>query len=115
MRGQKFTTISLLPVRVLIPNGYGHGLLTKRPVDNREAKYILRNIFGIDINTRDCFVFKEEYDEYCSELTSTVNDWLNGEVDDSSIMEYASDCSDEPLGVFNAFRLAEYLQRRGVI
>lgn len=112
---EKTTKISLLPVKVLTPNGFAHGLLTKRPVDTREAKHILKNVFGIDLNTRDCFYDKEEYDSYNSELTGAVNDWLNGEIDDQAIMVYAYDYSDEPLGIFNAFKLAEYLQKRGVI
>lgn len=47
---KKITKISLSPIKVLTPNGFSHGLVTKRPVTTREAKYIMRNIFGIDVN-----------------------------------------------------------------
>ena len=109
------TKISLSPIKVLTPNGFSHGLVTKRPVTTREAKYIMRNIFGIDVNDRDCFEFKEDYDEYNNELTQNFNDWLNGDTDDQTIMNYAYDCSDEPIGLFNAFKMAEYLQKKGII
>lgn len=112
---KKITTIQLQAVKVLTPNGFSHGLVTKRPVTTREAKYIMRNILGIDVNGRDCFESQEEYEEYNNELTQNFNDWLNGDADDQCIMDYAFDCSDEPIGLFNAFKMAEYLQKRGVI
>lgn len=112
---KKITTIQLQAVKVLTPNGFSHGLVTKRPVTTRETRYIMRNIFGIDVNDRECFESREEYNEYNRELTTTVNDWLDGNADDQAVMEYAYDCSDEPLGIFNAFKLAEYLQRKGII
>ena len=112
---KKITTIQLQAVKVLTPNGFSHGLVLKRPVTTREAKYIMRNILGIDVNGRDCFESQEEYEEYNNELTQNFNDWLNGDTDDQCIMDYAFDCSDEPIGLFNAFKMAEYLQKRGVI
>lgn len=112
---KKITTIKLQPIKVLTPNGFSHGLVTKRPVTTREAKYIMQNILGIDVNNRDCFESQEDYEEYNNELTQTFNNWLNGDADDQSIMDYAFDCSDESIGLFNAFKLAEYLQKRGVI
>lgn len=111
----RVTTIKLEPIKVLTPNGFSHGLATKRPVSTREVRHIMRNIFGIDINNRDCFESQEDYDEYNKELTQNFNDWLNGNADDESIMGYAYDCSDEQLGIFNAFKMAEYLQKRGII
>ena len=111
----RVTTIKLEPIKVLTPNGFSHGLATKHPVSTREVRHIMRNIFGIDINNRDCFESKEDYDKYNNRLTQDFNDWLNGDADDQSIMDYAGDCSDEPIGLFNAFKMAEYLQKRGVI
>lgn len=112
---KKITTIQLQAVKVLTPNGFSHGLVTKRPVTTREARYIMRNIFGIDVNDRECFESKEDYDKYNNGLTRNFNDWLNGDAYDKTIMNYAYDCSDEPIGLFNAFKMAEYLQKKGVI
>lgn len=112
---KKTATIKLQAVKVLMPNGFSHGLVTKRPVTTREARHIMKNILGIDVNSRDCFESQEEYNGYNKELTQTFNDWLNGDADDQSIMDYAFDCSDEQIGLFNAFKMAEYLQNRGLI
>lgn len=109
------TKVNLNPIKVLTPNGFSHGIVTKRPATAREVKYIMRNIFGIDVNDRDCFESKEDYDEYNNELTQNFNDWLNGDADDQTIMNYAYDCSDEPIGLFNTFKMAEYLQKKGII
>lgn len=111
----KTTTIRLKPIKILTPNGFSHGLVTKRPVSTREVRHIMRNIFGIDVNDRDCFESQEDYNEYNKELTRNFNDWLNGDADDEAIMGYAYDCSDEQLGLFNAFKMAEYLQKKGAI
>ena len=111
----KKTIIKLKPVKVLTPNGFSHGLITKRPASTREVRHIMLNIFGIDINNRDCFESQEEYVDYNKELTQTFNEWLNGDADDQSIMDYAFDCSDEQIGLFNAFKMAEYLQKRNVL
>lgn len=112
---KKITTIQLQAIKILTPNGFSHGLVTKRPATTREVRHIMRNIFGIDVNDRDCFESQEDYNEYNKELMQNFNDWLNGDADDSSIMGYAFDCSDEPIGLFNAFKMAEYLQKKGVI
>lgn len=115
MENIKTTTIKLSPVKVLTPNGFSHGLVKKRPVTTREARYIMRNIFGIVVSDRECFEYKEDYVEYNNGLTRDFNDWLNGDADDRTIMYYAGDCSDEPIGLFNAFKMAEYLQKKGVV
>lgn len=112
---KKITTVQLQAIKVLTPNGFSHGLVTKRSVSTREVRHIMRHIFGIDVNDRECFESKEDYDEYNNELTQNFNDWLNGDADDQTIMDYAFDCSDEPIGLFNAFKMAEYLQKKGVL
>lgn len=112
---KKITTIQLQAVKVLTPNGFSHGLVTKRPVTTRETRYIMRNIFGIDVNDRECFESKEDYVKYNNRLTRDFNDWLNGDANDQTIMNYAYDCSDEPIGLFNAFKMAEYLQKKEII
>lgn len=111
----KTTTVKLSPIKVLTPNGFSHGLVTKRLATTREVRHIMKNIFGIVINERDDMYDKEEYEEYNKEMTDTFNKWLNGDGDDQSIMIYAGDCSDEPIGLFNAFKMADYLQKKGVI
>lgn len=115
MQKIKTTMVKLKPIKVLTPNGFSHGLVTKRSVTTREARHIMKNILGIDVNDHDCFEFHEDYKKYNNELTQNFNDWLNGDADDQCIMNYAFDCSDEQIGLFNAFKMAEYLQKRGVI
>ena len=44
-----------------------------------------------------------------------VNNWLKGNTDDSTITDYASECADESLGIWNAFKIAQYLSKKGVI
>ena len=111
----KTTTVRLRPVKVLTPNGFSHGLVTKRPATTREVRHIMKNILGIVINEQDDMYDKEEYEEYNKEMTETFNEWLNGNADDQSIMDSAGDCSNEQVGLFNAFKMADYLQKRGVI
>ena len=115
MQKIKTTIVKLEPIKVLTPNGFSHGLVTKRSATTREVRHIMKNILGIDVNDRDCFEFHEDYKEYNNELTQNFNVWLNGDADDQCIMNYAFDCSDEQIGLFNAFKMAEYLQKRGVI
>lgn len=115
MENIKTTTVKLSPVKVLTPNGFSHGLVTKRPATTREARHVMKNILGIVINEQADMYDKEEFEEYNKELTDTFNEWLNGNADEQSIMDYAGDCSDEPIGLFNAFKMADYLQKRGVI
>lgn len=112
---KKITTIQLQAIKVLTPNGFSHGLVIKRPATTREVRHIMKNILGIVVNEQADMYDKEEYEEYNREMTDTFNDWLNGNADDQSIIEYAGDCSDEPIGLFNAFKMADYLQKRGVI
>lgn len=112
---KSITTIALNKIKVLTPNGFAHGLKTKRKASIREARYVFKNIFGIDINNQSDMFSVEDYKDYNNDLVNDFNDWLNGESDDSVIMSYAFDCADESLGLFNAFKLAEYLQKRGII
>lgn len=73
------------------------------------------NLLGINIvNKEDCYDY-DEYKELNQELTENVNLWLKGNIDDSTLMEYAGDCSDEPLGLFNMIPIISYLQKKEVI
>lgn len=91
------------------------GLVLKRNVTIREAKYILTNILGIELQTKDDFEDLEEYQEQNQEYTRVVNDWLSGKTDDTAIMEFAWDCSDDPIGIFNLIAIIYYLKKRNVI
>ena len=91
------------------------GLVLKRELNIRECRYIMKNLLMIDINTEeDCFD-SDEYKEYNSELKKTVNDWLRGDAEDYSIMKYAYDCSDEPIGIMNLIPIIMYLKKREII
>lgn len=96
-------------------NGYPCGFFLKRRLNLRECKYILDKLLGIVVNTRDCFYDKEEYDDYNQELEGSVNEWLNGNLEDESIAEFAEDCSDDQLGIFNMFPIAAYLLKINAI
>ena len=96
-------------------NGYPCGFFLKRRLNLRECKYILDKLLGIVVNTRDCFYDKEEYDDYNQELEDSVNEWLNGNLEDESIAEFAEDCSDDQLGIFNMFPIASYLLKINAI
>lgn len=91
------------------------GLVLKRKVTIREAKYILANILGIELQTKEDFEDLEEYQEQNQEYARAVNNWLIGEIDDTAIMEFAWDCSDEPIGIFNLIAIISYLKKRDVI
>lgn len=91
------------------------GLVLKRKITTREAKYILANILGIELQTKEDFEDLEEYQEQNQEYARAVNNWLIGEIDDTAIMEFAWDCSDEPIGIFNLIAIISYLKKRDVI
>ena len=90
------------------------GLVLKRKITIREAKYILINIFGIELLNKDDFENLKEYQEQNQEYTRVVNDWLIGNTDDTAIMEFAWD-SDEPIGIFNLISIIYYLKKRNII
>ena len=68
-------------------NGYPCGFFLKRRLSLRECKYILNNLLGINLAIRDCFYDKEEYDDYNQELEYSINEWLNGNLEDESIAD----------------------------
>ena len=87
----------------------------KIKVTLREPKYNLTNILGIELQTKDDFEDLEEYQEQNQEYTRVVNDWLSGKTDDTAIMEFAYDCSDDAIGIFNLIAIIYYLKKRNVI
>lgn len=96
-------------------SGILKGFSLKRKSTPRECRHIMKNILNIVITESEDCEDKEEYAGYNEELANTVNRWLTGDVDDTEIMEYAGDCSDEPIGCWNAFAIAEYLSKHGII
>ena len=96
-------------------NGFPKGLILKRDLTLHECKYILRNLLGIELFThKDCYD-NEEYQDKMSEYRDTVNAWLRGNADDSAIMEFAFDCSDDPIGTMNLIPIMCYLKKKGII
>lgn len=89
-------------------------LILKRKVTIKEAKYILTNIFGIELLTKGDFENLKEYQEQNQEYTRVVNNWLIGKADDTAIMEFAWD-SSEPIGIFNLISIIYYLKKKNVI
>ena len=96
-------------------NGYPLGFFLKRRLTLRECKHILKNLLGINLAIRDCFYDKEEYDDYNQEIEDTVNEWLNGNLEDESIAEFEADCYSDQLGIFNMFPIAAYLLKINAI
>lgn len=95
-------------------NGFPKGFILKRDLTVRECRYILYSLLGINIATKDD-LDDEEYREQNEEYVQTVNAWLRGETDDSAIIEFAFDCSDEPLRLMNMLPIVAYLQKKGII
>lgn len=100
---------------VMESNGFPKGLVLSRELTIRECRYIMRELLGIDIQDSDCFEFSVDYKIYNDELCKDVNGWLRGECDERCIMEYAYDCSDEPLGMMNLLPIIMYLKRKNII
>ena len=91
------------------------GLVLKRDVTVREAKYIMGEILQFVLPTKDeCDAW--EYKEENAEIAKTLNEWLRGKIDDHQLMcDYAWDCSDEPLGALYIIPVIAYLQKRNVL
>ena len=96
-------------------NGFPKGFILKRKLTLRECRYILSSLLGIDILEKEDFEYQEEYKDYNNELYNDVNDWLTGDIDDYKIAQYAYDCSDESLGMFNMLTITQYLIKKGII
>lgn len=96
-------------------NGFPKGLILKRPLTTRESRHILYKYLGININTIDDCYDNEEYKEYNKQLTTDVNKWLTGDIDDDAIMDYAYDCADDPIGIMNIIPIIGYLKKKNII
>jgi hypothetical protein len=96
-------------------NGFPKGLVIKRDVTTREARYILSMLLGFVLNKREDCLSSMEYDAMLMAETISVNDWLKGEIGDDSIIEFSGDCSDEKLGLINMIPILSYLKKKGII
>ena len=96
-------------------NGFPKGLILKRDLTLRECKHILGNLLGIELSTREDCYDNEEYQDKMDEYRDTVNAWLRGDADDSAIMGFAFDCTDEPIGIMNLIPIICYLKKKGII
>lgn len=63
----------------------GRGLILKRELSLDECKYILSEIFGIKLYTREDFDDEEEYIEQNLEYQKVVNKWLKGECSSKNV------------------------------
>lgn len=99
----------------LEPNGFPKGLILNRDLTVKESRHIMYHLLGININTLDEYDDKDEYKEYNDELTNNVNSWLRGDIDDETIMEFAGDCSDEPIGIMNLIPIICYLKKKDIL
>ena len=101
------------------PNGFTEGLILNRELTTDECRHIMYDLLGINILDADDFGEDEddykEYEEYNLDLTNDVNKWLTGEYDDYAIMEYASDCADEPIDCMNLIPILNYLKQNNII
>lgn len=96
-------------------NGFPKGLVLNRELTIRECRYIMRELLGIDIQTKDCFDFSEDYKDYNTDLCKNVNSWLRDDCYEDRIMEYAYDCSNEPLGIMSLIPIIVYLRKKNII
>jgi hypothetical protein len=100
---------------VMHDNGFPKGFILKRRATLRECRYIMYELLGINIATREDFELQDEYTDYNKDLCKDVNDWLEGNLDEDAIAQYAYDCSDEQLGMHNMLIITSYLQKKGII
>lgn len=94
---------------------FNDGFVLKRSLSIGECKHILRDLLGIVLQTRKDFCDNEEYVDFNEDLIRNVNNWLRGESGDNSIMEYAYGCENDQIGIWNAFKIAEYLQYKKIL
>lgn len=108
--------ITLRPFKMESDNEgtYPH-LVLKRKLTTEESCYITHEILLIDLYTLDDFWDEDEYNDYLTELTDDINNWLIGECDDSCLIEALGTYSGDDIGIWNAFKIAEYLIQIDVI
>jgi hypothetical protein len=93
----------------------GKGLILKRELSLDECKYILSEIFGIELYTREDFDDEEEYQEQMDEYKNTVNAWLKGDCEDQYIADFYMSYLEDDLGMMNMILIIDYLKKLSVI
>lgn len=114
--------ITLKPIKCIRQskdNPYMRGLVMKRDLTTREACHIYREIFLFDLDlSLDDFESKDEKDYFYKDITEKMNSYIKGDASWSDLCD-ATYCYDEDgdsgASVASHLRLAEYLQKIGVI
>lgn len=114
--------IVLKPIKAIrqsANNPYMRGLVTKRDLTTREACHIYREIYLFNLDhSLDDFESKEERDNFYKDITRTMNDYITGDCSWNDLCE-ATYCYDDHdstgASIASQLKLAEYLQKKGVI
>lgn len=93
----------------------GRGLILKRELSLDKCKYILSEIFGITLYTREDFDDEEEYQEQMDKYKDTINAWLKGDRDDQYILDSYMSYLENSLGIMNMVLIIDYLKKLSVI
>ena len=94
----------------------GKGLILKRELSLDECKYILSEIFGIKLYTREDFDDEEEYQEQMDKYKDTINAWLKGDCEDQYIVDlFCVSYLENYLGMMNMVLVIDYLKKLSVI
>lgn len=93
----------------------GRGLILKRELSLDECKYILSEIFGITLYTREDFDDEEEYQEQMDKYKDTINAWLKGDRDDQYILDSYMSYLENSLGIMNMVLIIDYLKKLSAI
>lgn len=80
-----------------------------------ECKYILSEIFGIKLYTREDFDDEEEYIEQNLEYQKVVNKWLKGECSSKNVDYFRIIWDDRKTDIVDLIPILAYLKRRKII
>ena len=93
---------------------YPH-FIVKRKLTSEEACHILHEILLIELSEIDDFWDEEEYIDYLNDLVDSMNNWLIGVCEEDGVLEKVGTYDDAYIGIWNAFKIAEYLIEINVI
>ena len=93
---------------------YPH-FIVKRELTTEEVCHILHEILLIELSEADDFWDKEEYIDYLNDLVDSMNNWLIGVCEEDKVLEKVGIYDDACIGIWNAFKIAEYLIEINVI
>ena len=93
----------------------GRGLILKRELSLDECRYILSEIFGIKLYTREDFDDEEEYIEQNLEYQKVVNKWLKGECSSKNVDYFRIIWDDRKTDIVDLIPILAYLKRRKII